>query len=409
MNTFEATNYFLRKAAKRMDLAERVQTMLMTPTREVKVGVSIELDNGELAVYQGFRVQHSNVRGPYKGGLRYHPQVDDDHARSLASLMTWKTAVVDIPYGGAKGGISCDPKTMSEREVERATRKFIQQIHELIGPQVDIPAPDVNTNATTMGWILSEYSKFHGFSPGVVTGKPLDLHGSPGREEATGRGVLYCAEEVLGRLGKKIAGTTFAVQGFGNVGSNAARLLHEAGGKILAVSDVSGGIRNPAGLDIPAVIKHVRETRGVAGFPGSTPISNEDLLVSECDVLVPAALDGVITRENAPEIRAKVILEGANGPTLPDADEILFKREIISVPDILCNAGGVTVSYFEWVQNLQSFRWELDEINQKLSRKMRSAFETVWNLATSRKISLREAAFIVAIGRVGRATLVMGV
>jgi glutamate dehydrogenase (NAD(P)+) len=408
LNTFEATNHFLRKAMQRMDLAEHIQTLLVTPTREVKVEVPIELDDGSIAVFTGFRVQHSNARGPYKGGLRYHPLMDDEHSRALASLMTWKTAVVDIPYGGGKGGINCDPAKLSERELERATRRFIQQIHELIGPQVDIPAPDVNTNATTMGWIMSEYSKFHGFSPAVVTGKPLDLHGSPGREEATGRGILYIAQEVLKRLNRKVEGTSFAVQGFGNVGSNAARLLHAAGGKVVAVSDVKGGIYSKAGLDIPAVLKHLAETRSVVGFPGADAMSNEALLTCECDVLVPAALDGVITKENAPEVRAEIILEGANGPTLPDADEILHKRERIVVPDILTNAGGVTVSYFEWVQNLQSFRWELDEINDKLARRMRAAFETIWNLATTKKISLREAAFIVAIGRVGRATLIMG-
>jgi glutamate dehydrogenase (NAD(P)+) len=409
VNSFDAANYYLRKAAKRMDLAERVQTLLMTPTREVKVEVAIELDSGDLAVFQGFRVQHSNARGPYKGGLRYHPVMDDDHARSLASLMTWKTAVVDIPFGGAKGGINCDPKLLSERELERATRKFIGQIHDIIGPNIDIPAPDVNTNATTMAWIMSEYSKFHGFSPAVVTGKPVDLFGSQGREEATGRGLLYCAEECLQRMGRKIDGTTFAIQGFGNVGSNAARLLHAAGGKVIAVSDVKSGILNKAGLDIPALLKHVKETKLVEGFAGAQTISNEELLTLDCDVLAPCALDGVITRENAGEVRAKLVLEGANGPTLPEADEILHRREIVVVPDILCNAGGVTVSYFEWVQNLQQFRWEVDEVNEKLSRRMRAAFDTVWKLATSRKISLREAAFIVAIGRVGRARITMGI
>jgi glutamate dehydrogenase (NAD(P)+) len=409
MNAFEATNFFFDRAARRMDLGERIRTILREPAREVKVEVNIELDNGELATFKGFRVQHSNARGPYKGGLRYHPVMDDEHAKSLASLMTWKTAVVDIPFGGAKGGINCDPTKMTEKEVERATRRFIQQIHELIGPQVDIPAPDVNTNAQTMAWIMSEYSKFHGFSPAVVTGKPLDLHGSAGREEATGRGCLYIAEELLRRFGRTVPGTTFAVQGFGNVGSHFARLAHAAGARIVAVSDVRGGIADPAGLDIPAVLEHVRATRSVVGFPGAQPITNEGLLTTECDVLVPAALDGVITREIATELRAKMVIEAANAPTLPDADEVLGKREVTVVPDILANAGGVTVSYFEWVQNLQSFRWEVEDINEKLRRKMASAFETVWKLATSKKVSLREAAFIVAIGRVGRATLYMGV
>jgi glutamate dehydrogenase (NAD(P)+) len=409
MNAFEATNWFFDRAARRMDLGDAIKTVLRTPSREVKVEVAIELDNGEVANFTGFRVQHSNARGPYKGGLRYHPQMDDEHSKSLASLMTWKTAVVDIPFGGAKGGINCDPQTMSEKEVERATRRFVQQIHELIGPQVDIPAPDVNTNATTMAWIMSEYSRIRGFSPAVVTGKPLELHGSAGREEATGRGVLYVAQEVLKKLERPLRGTSFAIQGFGNVGSNAARLLHAEGAKVVAVSDVKGGIADPRGLDIPALLEHVRATRSVTGFADARPITNEALLATECDVLIPAALDGVLTRENAGHVQAKVVIEAANAPTLPEADEILARRDVTVVPDILANAGGVTVSYFEWVQNLQSFRWEEGEINERLRRKMQAAFETVWKLATSKKISLREAAFIVAIGRVGRATLFMGI
>jgi glutamate dehydrogenase (NAD(P)+) len=391
-----------------MDLTDRLLKLLVTPTRSVKVEVAIETDDGDLAIYTGYRVQHNNARGPYKGGLRYHPHVDEDHSLSLASLMTWKTAIVDIPYGGGKGGVNCDPHKLSERELERITRKFVQQIHEMIGPAVDIPAPDMGTNARTMAWIMSEYQKFHGFAPGVVTGKPLDLHGSPGREEATGRGLLVVAEEALRRMGREIAGTTFAVQGFGNVGSNAARLIHQAGGKVIAVADHVGGVYEKEGLDIPALLRHAKEKKTPHGFPGAREISNAELLVCECDVLVPAALDSVITKENAGEIRAKLVLEGANGPTLPEADEILEKREVVVVPDILANAGGVTVSYFEWVQNLQSFRWEVDEINDKLARRMRAAFETVWNLAASKKVSLREAAFLVAIGRVGRATVAMG-
>jgi len=407
-STSDATNFYIARAAKRMDLAERVLKLLVTPTREVKVEVAIEKDDGDLAIFTGYRTQHNNARGPYKGGLRYHPHVDADHCLSLASLMTWKTAVVDIPYGGGKGGIDCDPHQLSERELERVTRKFTQQIHELIGPQVDIPAPDMGTNARMMGWIMSEYSKFHGFAPGVVTGKPLDLHGSPGREEATGRGLLVAGEEALKRLGKGIAGTTFAVQGFGNVGSNAARLIHAAGGKVIAVSDHVGGVFDKDGLDIPAVLKHAKAKGTPHGYDGAGEISNAELLACECDVLVPAALDSVITKHNAPHIRAKLVLEGANGPTLPEADEILERREVVVVPDVLANAGGVTVSYFEWVQNLQSFRWELEEINEKLARRMRAAFETVWNLATTKKVSLREAAFLVAIGRVGRATVAQG-
>lgn len=409
MNAIEATNWYFKRAARRMDLAERIQTLLMTPSRIVKVEVAVELDNGELGNFTGFRVQHSNARGPYKGGLRFHPQVDEQHSESLASLMTWKTAVVDIPYGGAKGGVNCDPRTMSEKEVERVTRRFVGRIHEVIGPQVDIPAPDVNTNATTMAWIMSEYSRFHGFSPAVVTGKPLDLHGSAGREEATGRGVMYATASILERLGREVSGTSFVIQGFGNVGSHAARLLSERGGIIRGVSDVNGAIYRESGLDIPKLLEHVRATRTIVGFEDLETISNEALLVAPCDVLIPAALGEVFTSENASEVQAKVIVEAANGPTLPEADEIFEKRGITVVPDIYANAGGVTVSYFEWVQNLQSFRWELDDINEKLRRRMAAAFETVYHLATSKKITLREAAFIVAIGRVGRATLYMGI
>jgi glutamate dehydrogenase (NAD(P)+) len=408
MKAFEATNRFLRKAAERMDLSDQIQTLLMTPTREIKVEVAIELDNGEIGNFHGFRVQHSNARGPYKGGLRFHPHVDQDHSRSLASLMTWKTAVVNIPYGGGKGGINCNPRTMSEKEVERVTRRFVQQIHELIGPQVDIPAPDMNTNATTMAYIMSEYTKFHGFSPAVVTGKPLDLHGSEGREEATGRGVYYCGIEILKKMGRTIEGTSFVLQGFGNVGSHAARLIHEAGGKVLAVSDLNGGMSNAEGLDIPRLIEHCEETGTVVSFDGGERISNDEILTAECDVLIPAALGAVITAENAGDIRAKIVLEAANAPVLPDADEILKKNDIVVVPDILCNAGGVTVSYFEWCQNIQFFHWELDDINERLRKKMVKSFDTVYTLATNKKISLRQAAFIVAIGRVGRATLYMG-
>ncbi|RME76075.1 MAG: glutamate dehydrogenase [Planctomycetota bacterium] len=408
MPATEATTWYFRKAARRMDLAERVQRLLVTPARTVKVEVAIELDNGELANFTGFRCQHSNDRGPFKGGLRYHPALDEDHAEALAALMTWKTAVVDIPFGGAKGGINCDPRTMSAKELQRTTRRFVQQIHEVIGPQVDIPAPDMGTNATVMAWIMSEYSKFHGFSPAVVTGKPLDLHGSAGREEATGRGVMYATEQILGRLDRQIAGSRFSIQGFGNVGSHAARLLAGQGGKIVCVSDIGGAIYNPEGIEIDRLLEHVRETGTVAGFDGAAPIEPEQVLTCECDVLIPAALDGVITRENAEEVRAAVVIEAANGPVLPEADEILERRGIVVVPDIYANAGGVTVSYFEWVQNLQSFRWEVDDINDKLRRRMQTAFDTIYRLATRKKISLREAAFIVAIGRVGRATLYMG-
>lgn len=408
MSHFEATNRYFRKAAKIMDLSDRQQTLLLTPGREVKVEVPVELENGELATFLGYRVQHNDARGPMKGGLRYHPSVDEDHSRSLASLMTWKTAVVRVPYGGAKGGINCDPSRVTRRDLERITRKFTQQIHEVIGPQKDIPAPDVNTDAQVMAWIMSEYSKIHGFSPAVVTGKPLDLHGSQGREAATGQGLFYCLEEVLKEDRRPIEGTTVAIMGFGNVGSYAARFLHEGGAKVVAVSDVNGAIRNGEGLDIPGLIDHVRETRTIVGFEGGDPFPPEDLLVTECDVLLPAALGGVIDRETAGEIRAGIVLEGANGPTTPEADEILEKRGVLVVPDILANAGGVTVSYFEWAQNIQRYEWELDRVNTELRRVLRKAYARIRKEAVSRKVSLRTAAFIVAIGRVGMATVLRG-
>jgi glutamate dehydrogenase (NAD(P)+) len=410
MPGFEDVTYYFRKAARIMDLSAHVERMLVTPFREVKVDVSITLDNGELGTFIGYRVQHDNSRGPMKGGLRYHPTVDMDEAQGLASLMTWKTAVVNIPFGGAKGGIAVDPATLTPREQERLTRRFVQQIHDIIGPQRDIPAPDVNTNAQVMAWIMDEYSRMHGFSPAVVTGKPVDLFGSRGREEATGRGVvLALAEYVKDAQRGQIRGKTFAVQGFGNVGSWTCRFLHDQGGRIVAVGDAGGAVRNADGLDIPALLEHVRTTRSVAGFAGGEAITNEALLLLDVDVLVPAALGGVITEANASEVRAKIVLEAANAPTTPKADEILQARGVIVLPDIWVNAGGVTVSYFEWAQNIQQFSWDEERITSELARHMREAYATLARVARERKVSLRTAAFIVAIGRVGRATTLRGV
>jgi glutamate dehydrogenase (NAD(P)+) len=410
MSGFEEVNYYFRKASRVMDLSAAVERMLVTPYREVKVDVSITLDNGELGTFIGYRVQHDKSRGPMKGGLRYHPTVDLDEALGLASLMTWKTAVVNLPYGGAKGGIAVDPNHLSPGELERLTRKFVQQIHEIIGPQTDIPAPDVNTNAQVMAWIMDEYSRLHGFSPAVVTGKPVELFGSRGREEATGRGAVFALEEYLTDAKQgEIRGKTFAIQGFGNVGSWAGRFLHERGGKVIAVSDVKGGVQNPDGLDIPRLIAHQKAQNTVTGFPGSDPISNDDLLLLPVDVLVPAALGGVITEANVKDVRARLILEAANAPTTPEADEALVKRGITVLPDIYVNAGGVTVSYFEWAQNIQQFTWEEDKVNAELHRHMRDAYATLARVVRERKVSFRTAAFIVAIGRVGRATVLRGV
>ena len=409
MNAFEATNLYFGRAASIMQLGKRIEALFETPQREVKVALSVEMDNGELRTFQGYRVQHDNSRGPYKGGLRFHPHVDPDEVKALASLMTWKTAVVDVPFGGAKGGITVDPRELSPGEMERLTRKLVDKLHDLIGPQQDIPAPDVNTNAQHMAWIYDQYSKLHGHSPGVVTGKPVDLYGSLGREAATGRGVSIATREVLKAQGKPIAGATVVVQGFGNVGTYTARFLAQQGAKIIALSDVTGAIQNPEGIDIDRAIQHVRKTGGVRGFAGAAELPADELLVMPCDVLVPAALGGIITRDNAKHIRAALVVEGANGPTTPEADDILHERGVVVVPDIYANAGGVTVSYFEWVQNLQQFTWTEEEVNLQLEKKMVRAFDTIWRVARERHVSLRTAAFIVAIGRVGKARVLRGI
>jgi glutamate dehydrogenase (NAD(P)+) len=409
MSDFEATTYYFRQAARVMELSERVQLLLINPDKEIKVEVAIERDNGDLGIFHGYRVQHNAARGPLKGGLRYHPSVDEDDVKSLAALMTWKTAVVDLPYGGAKGGIDCDPASMSPGELERLTRKFIRQIHTDLGPTRDIPAPDVNTDSRVMAWIMSEYSQIHGYTPAVVTGKPLELYGSPGREAATGLGLVFVIEEVLRDLGRTLAGTTFAIQGFGNVGSHTARLLHERDGKVLAVSDVSGGLFDPNGLDIPRLLDHARERRLFKDYTGEERhISNDELLTLPCDILIPAALGDVFTADLAREVQAAIVVEAANGPTPPQADEIFKQRGILVVPDILANSGGVTVSYFEWVQNLQHYKWDLDQVNSQLERIMRQSYRIVQGLTKSHQVSLRTAAFIVAIGRVGRAVVHLG-
>ncbi|MFP2930930.1 Glu/Leu/Phe/Val family dehydrogenase [Pyxidicoccus sp. 3LG] len=409
MSAVEGTNYFFRKAARIMDVGTPIETLLATPLREVKVQVSIEMDSGEIRTFLGYRIQHDNSRGPMKGGLRYHPLLDQDECASLASLMTWKTAVVNVPYGGAKGGIACDPSQLSIKELERLTRKFVDQVQDVIGPTRDIPAPDVNTNPQVMAWIMDQYSRYHGHSPAVVTGKPLELYGSKGREAATGRGLLYVCREILRDLGLPVKGTRFALQGFGNVGSHTAQLLWEDGGVVVAVSDVLGGVRNPQGLDIPSLFEHVKRTGTVTGFGGGAACTNEDVLAADCEVLIPAALGHVFTRDNAPSVRARLIIEGANGPTQPEADEIFEKRGIFVVPDVLASAGGVTVSYFEWVQNLQHLSWEEERVNAELEKTMKEAYERVAQVARSRKVSMRTAAYILAIGRVGKATVLRGI
>ncbi len=407
---FEATNRYFHEAASILDLSTNMKTLLATPERELRVEVAIEMDSGEIGNFIGFRVQHDNARGPFKGGLRYHPAVDEDESRSLASLMTWKTAVVDIPFGGGKGGINCDTTQLSRGELERVTRRFVQQVHDFIGPNKDIPAPDAGTDAQVMAWITNEYSKFHGHQPAVVTGKPLELHGSEGRESATGHGVAIITREFLRRFqGRTVDEASFAIQGFGNVGSFTARELHDLGAKIIAVSDAYGAIINPEGLDIPALQRHVATKRRIAGFAGGNSCSHEDVLLADVDVLIPAALGGVFDADLAREVRARAIVEAANSPTWPEADEVFQAREIPVVPDILVNAGGVVVSYFEWVQNLQHFRWDLSKIREEQDRRHVQSFAAVEELARKHGVSMRTAAFVLGIRRVGRAKILAGI
>ncbi|KAH0727709.1 hypothetical protein KY290_003413 [Solanum tuberosum] len=408
MNALAATNRNFRQAARILGLDSKLERSLLIPFREIKVECTIPKDDGTLVSYVGFRVQHDNARGPMKGGIRYHPEVDLDEVNALAQLMTWKTAVADIPYGGAKGGIGCVPKELSMSELERLTRVFTQKIHDLIGINTDVPAPDMGTNAQTMAWILDEYSKFHGHSPAVVTGKPVDLGGSLGRESATGRGVVYAAEALLNEQGKHIKDLTFAIQGFGNVGSWVAKLIHEIGGKVVAVSDITGAVKNQNGLDIPALLSHKEATGKLNDFGGGDVMSTDELLTHDCDVLIPCALGGVLNRENADHVKAKFIVEAANHPTDPDADEILSKKGVLILPDIYANAGGVTVSYFEWVQNIQGFMWEEEKVNRELKKYMTKAFGNLKSMCQTHSCNLRMGAFTLGVNRVARATQLRG-
>ncbi len=408
MTPSQAQALYFEKAANLLGLDARLKRSLLTPYREIKVECPLVRDDGKLSTFVGFRVQHDNSRGPMKGGIRYHPQVDVDEVNALAALMTWKTAVVDLPYGGAKGGIAVDPKELTPGELQRLTRVFTQRIHDVIGPYTDIPAPDMGTNAQTMAWIVDEYEKFHGHAPGVVTGKPVELGGSLGRDAATGRGLLYATECLFEELGKKVSDFTYAVQGFGNVGSWAARLIHAVGGKVVAVSDVTGAIRNPKGLDIPALLKHAAEKKTVAGFPGGETFPGTALLAEPCDVLVPAALGDVLTKATAGVVKAKFVIEGANHPTDPEADELLRGKGVVLLPDIYANAGGVTVSYFEWVQNVQQYRWDEERVHAELRKKMRAAYADLRAVRDKHGCDFRTAAFVLAVGRVAQATRLRG-
>ncbi|MBV9099448.1 MAG: Glu/Leu/Phe/Val dehydrogenase [Candidatus Dormibacteraeota bacterium] len=397
-------------AAEILNLSPGLRAVLREVRRELVVRFPVKLDNGGLRVFEGYRVQHNLTRGPAKGGLRFHPETNVDEVKALAMWMTWKCALAGLPYGGAKGGVAVDPATLSHRELERLTRRFASEISVLVGPDSDIPAPDVNTSAEIMAWIMDTISMEAGYSiPAVVTGKPLDIGGSEGRPSATGRGVTIVALEACRRAEMDPASTRVAVQGFGNVGSVSAQLMHDAGFVVCAVSDVHGGIYSPGGIDIPELMEHRRTTGGIADFPGTRFVSNSELLQLPVDLLVPAALENQITARNAGHIHARLVIEGANGPTTPDADVILEQRGITVVPDILANAGGVTVSYFEWVQDLQSFFWEEGEINRRLERIMQKAFTQMCQQADSHGVSLRLGAYLVAVKRVADATAVRGI
>jgi glutamate dehydrogenase (NAD(P)+) len=397
-------------AAEHLSLKRGIREYLTYPHRELVVHFPVKMDDHSVRLFTGYRVHHSTVLGPTKGGIRYSPEVRISEVRALAMWMTWKAALMHLPYGGAKGGVACDPRALSRRELERLTRRYATEISVLMAPQSDIPAPDIGTNPQVMAWIMDTYSMHRGYSvPSVVTGKPIPIGGSVGRSDATGRGVMTVTREAALLRGMPFGGSRVAVQGFGNVGEATARLLHAQGCKIVAVSDISGGIYNPDGLDPAAVLRHMQQTRTVAHFPGAQAVSNTELLELPCEFLVPAAIEGQITRHNAARIQAAVVVEAANGPTAPEADAILAARGILVVPDILANAGGVTVSYFEWVQDLQSYFWSEEQINAHLERLMVSTFRRVAALASARQITLRTAALIVAVQRVSDALVTRGI
>ena len=397
-------------AARILDLDPGIWKILTHPKRQIVVSCPVLMDNGQIEVFTGYRVQYNITLGPAKGGIRYHPDVSLDEVTALAAWMTWKCAVAHIPFGGGKGGIICDPTKMSRRELEALTRRYVAEIIDAIGPEKDVPAPDVNTNDQIMAWVMDTYSMHVGHtSTAVVTGKPIEMGGSLGRREATGRGVMIVTREAAKHLGFDINGATVAVQGFGNVGSVSADLLARQGAKIVAVTDWKGGVYNKAGLDVPALLAYAAEHgKTVDGFPGGEPLSNDDLWGLDVDVLIPAALENQITEETAPKIRARLVTEGANGPTTPEGHRILHERGIFVIPDILANSGGVTVSYFEWVQDRYGYFWEETEVNTRLEKKMCEAFEDVLQTSIKFKVDLRTAAYIVAINRVGTVTKMRG-
>ncbi len=410
INPYQMAVQQFELAANQLGLSEDLKEILRQPKRELAVNFPVRLDNGRIKTFTGYRVQHNVNRGPAKGGIRYSPEVTLDEVKALAMWMTWKCAVVGIPYGGAKGGVICDPKTMSSAELERMTRRYATEISIVIGPHSDIPAPDVNTNPQVMAWIMDTYSMHEGFSiPAVVTGKPLSIGGSEGRNDATATGVLFVTRQGAKRLGMPMKGARVSIQGYGNAGAVAARLFHNEGCKVVAVSDTRGGIYNEEGLDPSAVLRYKQERGSVVGFPSAQNLGVHDVLEVPCDILVPAATEGVITAQNAERVQARIVAEAANGPTTPEADVILFNRGCMVIPDILANAGGVTVSYFEWVQDLQSFFWGVEEITQKLEVIMNHAFASVADKAEQAHCNMRLAANMLAISRVAEATQIRGI
>jgi glutamate dehydrogenase (NAD(P)+) len=396
-------------AADHLGLEPGLRALLRVPKRELTVHFPVKRDDGSVEVFQGYRVQHNIARGPAKGGLRFHPRTDLDDVRALAMWMTWKAALVDVPFGGAKGGVTCDPSSMSSKELEALTRRFATELEGIIGPDSDIPAPDVGTNAQTMAWIMDTVSMHRGYSvPGVVTGKPVTIGGSVGRADATGQGVVYTIEDAASRGGFELAGARVAVQGFGNVGEATARLLHEAGARVVAITDVHGGVTRAEGLDVPYLRRHLGEHGTIAGAPGTRSIENEALFGLDVDILVLAALEDQITLGNADSVRARILAEAANGPVAPEADPILRRNGVVVLPDILCNAGGVIVSYFEWAQNRAALAWTLDEVNERLRRQILNAADTVWARAGADGIDPRLAAQAIAVERVAEATRLRG-
>ena len=407
-SNLDIVRHYFDAASERMGLDDDLRVVFWTPYREVTVQIPVKLSDGRVHVYSGYRIQHNGARGPYKGGVRFHPDVDVDEVRALASLMTWKTAVAGVPFGGAKGGVNCPAGDLERSELQKITRSFMDKIEKVLGPTRDIPAPDVNTNAQTMAWMMDEYGKLHGHTPAICTGKPISLEGSYGREAATGRGCVYMFREAAPHLGLSPADTSFVVQGYGNVGSWAARIMQQLGSKMVAVSDANGAIRSDDGIDANALHQHIAEGGLITEFEGAEAISADDLIAVPCDVFIPAALGGMIHEGNADRMECKVIVEGANSPTTPAADAILRDKDVYIIPDVMANAGGVVVSYFEWVQNLQHFRWEEREVNDKLGTIMRRAYREVSSRAREEGINLREAAYLVGIERVVEAAQTRG-